>query len=562
MFGKIQRQCSVSVIVVGLLLAGCSQPVASPPTVTASPDGRDVLLPVAVGLARDSEGLQEWLKDSADRSSPNFLSRMTADEIVMLFGASAETVSTATQALASHGFVGSLDPSGSILVGTIPLKDAQKLFKVRIIKKDLDGRTIAYPSKTPTIPADLEGVVTDVAGLGRTISTTAAEVSSDPTVDLASVKCPGLMTATKRLASISGIDEMRAKGNDGVGVSLALLGVVAVSETSLDAARSCAGLAIPPVSTVTVATTQASDLSGIATEPTLDILAATAMAPGLEEIRAYQFDRYGSMVFPLAAVVADSLNAKGFSPDLLSSSIGVCQTTMSSAEMSISEWLLAVGAAGGLTTVASTGDTGSSGCAPQQTYQSALYPAASEYATALGGTKLVDRDGQEQVVWRDSGTAGGGSWAASVPRPWYQAAGVSGPPNRIVPDISSVAAPSQFPAFPVCDSSGCQLVQVGGTSAGAPAVAGGLAVVLQSLRSTFGEDTMRLGLVNPMLYSLALSKKSPKVFVDITEGNNDLYSVGCCSAAPGFDAASGWGSVNFGELHDSYRSRIESRVGD
>lgn len=37
---------------------------------------------------------------------------------------------------------------------------------------------------------------------------------------------------------------------------------------------------------------------------------------------------------------------------------------------------------------------------------------------------------------------------------------------------------------------------------------------------------------------------------DVTAGTNDLNNVGCCTARPGYDTASGWGSVDFGAVAD------------
>ena len=37
---------------------------------------------------------------------------------------------------------------------------------------------------------------------------------------------------------------------------------------------------------------------------------------------------------------------------------------------------------------------------------------------------------------------------------------------------------------------------------------------------------------------------------DVTAGTNDLNNVGCCTARPGHDTASGWGSVDFGAVAD------------
>jgi hypothetical protein len=79
--------------------------------------------------------------------------------------------------------------------------------------------------------------------------------------------------------------------------------------------------------------------------------------------------------------------------------------------------------------------------------------------------------------------------------------------------------------------------------------------MLQQLRKTNGAE-VKLGSMNPMLYDLAASPNSSSVLNDITQGTNDLYSAGCCTAAPGYDSASGWGSVNFGGLLNAYEANI------
>ena len=40
----------------------------------------------------------------------------------------------------------------------------------------------------------------------------------------------------------------------------------------------------------------------------------------------------------------------------------------------------------------------------------------------------------------------------------------------------------------------------------------------------------------------------PGAFFDIVQGNNDLASVGCCAAGPGYDTASGLGVPNWAVL--------------
>jgi hypothetical protein len=80
-------------------------------------------------------------------------------------------------------------------------------------------------------------------------------------------------------------------------------------------------------------------------------------------------------------------------------------------------------------------------------------------------------------------------------------------------------------------------------------LAGGLALVDQELRTQKRAD---LGLVNPLLYQVGRSPLASSVFSDVLKYDNDIgpesasigHALGCCSAGPGFDEATGWGSVN------------------
>jgi len=98
---------------------------------------------------------------------------------------------------------------------------------------------------------------------------------------------------------------------------------------------------------------------------------------------------------------------------------------------------------------------------------------------------------------------------------------------------------------------------IGGTSAGTPLLAGGVAVADQALREA---GRSGLGFANPLLYYIASSNAAlaapvtpASVFADVTTGSNDLFAtegnpLGCCSAAAGYDDASGLGQVNVANL--------------
>ncbi|MGD0678619.1 MAG: protease pro-enzyme activation domain-containing protein [Polyangiaceae bacterium] len=215
-----------------------------------------------------------------------------------------------------------------------------------------------------------------------------------------------------------------------------------------------------------------------------------------------------------------------------------------------------------------------------------------------------------EQVWNGTGpgggnpTGGGGGISAVFAAPPYQvtpcttvgklpplpvgldvsASSVSLTAMRQVPDVALTADDNHYPYFIECtpataDSgrpAGCSstgghpvVLAVGGTSAGTPSFAGVLALAYQA---TGG----RLGNINPSLY--AINTTTPQAFHDITTGNNLVActpdrdpgcpaicpvqgfgdgggptadSVESCygyEAAPGYDCASGLGSIDAANL--------------
>ena len=174
-----------------------------------------------------------------------------------------------------------------------------------------------------------------------------------------------------------------------------------------------------------------------------------------------------------------------------------------------------------------------------------------------------------------SATGGGKSNVFSKPN-WQVATGVPKDSSRDVPDVSLSASPnhdgflicsqsffaSASPAVNSCTagfraSDGSSLAVVGGTSVGAPAFAGIVALLNQKTGSS------GLGNINPTLYSLATS--APAAFHDITTGNNIVpctqSSKGCPAAAPfrygfsagaGYDQVTGLGTVDVTSLADAW----------
>jgi hypothetical protein len=255
-------------------------------------------------------------------------------------------------------------------------------------------------------------------------------------------------------------------------------------------------------------------------------------------------------------------------PQIVSVSLGQCELATvdnaGRAAVQAAESELEEATASGITVLASSGDSGSADCPGRgssgrpASLLAVNYPASSPWVTAVGGTNLR-LDGANaiigQTVWNDGseepGDAGGGGVSELFSRPTYQDHVVRRA-SRALPDVAMLAdlAPGYdiyCTAHEDCDGAGWSAF--GGTSAATPLLAGGFAMVDQALNQ---HGLQTLGFVNPLLYQLGESRTERAfVYDDVRAGDNDVgvYTrghrpLGCCSAAPGFDEASGWGSLD------------------
>jgi subtilase family serine protease len=309
-------------------------------------------------------------------------------------------------------------------------------------------------------------------------------------------------------------------------------------------------------------------------ETTLDLEMLVASAPGVYSrgVGVYQTRPTGSVVLrALTAPLRHSNNR----PDVISASLGVCEPSLvhtpsiGRAGADAFNRTLEVAAADGVSVVSAAGDAGSTACLNSRSeigrplrLKAVSFPASSPWVTGVGGTNVALTAGNgiaRQVVWNNAPglpDAGGGGYSRLFRRPGYQR-GFTRSRHRVVPDVSMLADP--YPGYLVyCTARpGCvnraspnHWTPFGGTSAGAPLLAGSFALVDAELR-THGYPN--LGFANPLLYKIAHSKLRHSVFRDVRVGSNDVFAaigrgVGCCSAKRGFDPASGLGSVNIGAL--------------
>jgi len=206
--------------------------------------------------------------------------------------------------------------------------------------------------------------------------------------------------------------------------------------------------------------------------------------------------------------------------------------------------VLADAAALGVTVCVAAGDHGSASA--RSDAQSRVYfPASSPYALACGGTSMVTERATPgtfpEVVW--PATGGGVSDVFALPA-WQATAGV--PPQidgggfgRGVPDVAANADPAT--GYPVFDGRDNDAGAFGGTAT----VAALWAALVCLLAQGIGR---RPGFLHPLLYEGISPGITPPGFRAITQGNNGAYRAG-----PGWDACTGLGSPNGGELLERLR---------
>ncbi len=187
---------------------------------------------------------------------------------------------------------------------------------------------------------------------------------------------------------------------------------------------------------------------------------------------------------------------------------------------------------GGVTFVASSGDSGSPGG----------YPAYSPKVLSVGGTTLTLSSGNyfSETVWdNSSSSATGGGISSFESQPAFQAALVpsadsNGGTRRAMPDVAFDGNPNTGVA--VSNSfdygNGTSWVQVGGTSFGTPAWAAIVAIADQ------GRAINGLGSLDGTSQTLPEIYAMPSTnFHDIVSGSNGTYS-----AAVGYDLVTGRGT--------------------
>jgi kumamolisin len=490
----------------------------------------DLVLPV-----RDQAGLDKFLQEVGDPSSPSYRHFLTVAEFTARFGPSQEDYDALTRYAASNGLRvvgGSRD--GMDLQVEAPVASIETAFHVSMgmYQHPTENRTFYAPDREPTV--GLPFALWHISGLDnfsiphpmlvrKSDYATAHGIDPESVVSYAT-------TGSGPSASYLGSD-MRAAYYGGTaltgkGQNLGLFEYAGTDLADLTTYFKNAGQTNNV--TITLLSTDGTSTSCVYskgrngcddTEQTLDMTQAIGMAPGLASLVVY----IGSSDTAILSAMTTH------SP--LPTSIG-CSWGWTPADPTTDDPYFERMAAQGQSFFAASGDDStwkSSGNA-------AAWPADDAHVVSVGGTDLVTASAggawASETAWSDSG---GGISPDKIAIPaWQQLAGVINSSNkgstayRNGPDVSANA---NFTFYVCADQATCTANEYGGTSFAAPMWAAYMALVNQQAAL---DGNSPFGFINPNIYQLGGA-----YFHDIASGTSGSYS-----AVTGYDLVTGWGSPN------------------
>ena len=567
-------------------------------------------------LTRSSQqqaSLKALLDTQQDKSSTNFHKWVTPGEFGQQFGVADQDIRVITSWLESHGFqVNQVSQGKTILQFSGTAAQVLEAFHTEIHKFMVNGEEHWANARDPQIPQSLGSVVAGVAKLhnfrARPMVQLASHGGSGPLLN----EFDGTHAlAPADYAVIYNINPLYKAGINGTGVTIGLLGVAPISPQDIADFRSAFSLSKnPPQIVVNGSSPDYFQFTSPDLEGTLDVSWAGAIAPNatVKFITSAFTDTSDGLLLSEEYAVDNNV------ADILSESFGNCESDVTQAYTEFITTLREQAAAQGITYLVSSGDQGPYTCYGDGQHTgtgplSVNVLASTPYTVAVGGTgfssatknssywaatnsKLTFASALSyipEVAWNDSCgppkcvasnvfvASTGGGVSKLFPKPSWQA-GVPGIPAdgaRDVPDVSLAASPDYAP-YLLCYQGSCRratlsaasFTAVGGTSGSAPSFAGVMALIVQKTKS-------RQGLANPILYRLAAAEQYSKcdgsntqtlpastcIFHDVTAGNNAIpgepnfgKAGALYQAGPGYDLATGLGSVNITNLVNAWES--------
>src|SRR5215471_13002278 len=532
--------------------------------------------------AAQQKDLEDFLRQLADPSSPNYHKYLTPKQYGARFGMSKNDIEKITAWLQAAGFTNIRVANGRNEVsfnGTVA--QIESVFHVEMHSYMVNGEVHLANAGDPKVPAALANAVLNGGHLHDFAPKPRAKVQSH----LTSYVSGNHFLTPDDFATIYDLQPLYSAGIDGTGQKIAIVGQSTVSATDINNFRSAAGL---PASTVTM-TLQggtATRCAGDEGESDLDLEWAGGVAKGASIIFVYAGLKTGDTCSARVNSVWDALDyaVQNNVAPFISSSYGYCESGLGTAFAKQVQTWAQQGQTQGQTITASSGDAGAADCEPSSSTSATTgyavdIPASIPEVTGAGGNEFTgDTAGAvsgtlpnttaaaDAPYWAASGTgsdavstaleyipetawndttfdiqngaglsaSGGGASAVAngfFAKPsWQTGTGVPSDGARDVPDISLTSS-ADHDGYLVCteDSSATSCSSgfrdgAGGSVdivGGTSAAAPTFSAILALVNQYIG-NTPPTGLapLNPTLYQLP--GNSPAPFHDITSGDNKV----------------------------------------
>ncbi|MBZ5653054.1 MAG: S53 family serine peptidase [Acidobacteriia bacterium] len=560
--------------------------------------------------------LDKLLAEQQDPHSANYRQWLTPEQYAARFGMSDSDLAQVTSWLKSQGLtVDGFSRARTRVFFSGTAAQVESVFHTELHRYLVNGQVGLANATEISVPQAISAMVLGVRGLENFRPLPRARVARP---NFTSHVSGSHFVSPGDFATIYNLSPLYSAGLDGTGETIAVVGQTQIHTADIDAFRTAAGL--PPKNLQLVAVNGTGFSAGDEVEADLDVEWSGAVARNATILYVYTGSNSSQNVFNALEYAIDHNLAP-----VISTSYGNCEANLGSFTATLRADVQQANSQG-QTVMAASGDAGAADCEDQTaksaTHGLAVdSPGSVPEVTALGGSEFTGdaastvtggdasadppfwgatTGGSDNVSsalayipemgWNDTAasiatpsgglSASGGGVSAVFAKPAWQTALTPADGHRDVPDVSLTASPNHDGSL-VCsqaavtssgssatscsagfrDSAG-NLSPVGGTSVGAPAFAGIVAILNQATQSG------GLGNINPTLYSLG----GTGAFHDITTGNNIVpctsgtptggsASLRCPTSAPfqigysaaaGYDLVTGLGSVNANVLATSW----------
>ncbi|MEA2679484.1 MAG: hypothetical protein QOK03_1206 [Candidatus Binataceae bacterium] len=541
-------------------LAGSVPPSAATiPNASAASPSMPMELVVRLAL-RNTGALDQLKHDQQDPSSPSYHQWLTPQQFNARFGPTKADADAVAQWLSSSGFtVKKIDLAQHTVVADANAEVVSRALDVAIVS---NGTKFANTTE-PAVPVALASLIADIRGLNNTfavkpmlsdhpqfgppLSADQPGASASPDFKTAGLGFGFSPSDLRTYYNETGLISGGATGTKAPDC-IALAAVSDIHNGAIGAYTTKFGLPPAHLTKIFASGGNPGAVGGLnELEAALDVESSHAVAPATP-VRLYIGKGANDLQDAISRAVTDGTCGA------LSISFGYCGEPPTFFTDTLAP-IFTQAALQGQSVFVSSGDQGSAGIvAGTSSCVVGSSPNVNELCanpdvTCVGGTQFnpsydaKNRDTSTihtapESAWNEFGVgATGGGESAIFPLPSYQVGLAPPGSNRLVPDVSLIAA-LRKPGFYIVAffQHATRVVLVGGTSLSSPAWAGYSRIIAGV------QNKPNLGPLNPMIYAAGNIG-----LIDVTSGDNGFNGVPGFFAGVGYDEATGWGSPDMAE---------------